>query len=239
LERLRVPRWLGAPLVVVVALGVVALVLWIVVAGLLSGLSSATVLIVGVVTGLFILLFLMKDWRLALRLHPLVVMLVTTAGTLLFGILGATLAAPVTAVALRTGPPAPGYRVVRSTNAGVGPLQGHGVELQHVRDHRHERRRVQAEIGGSLSLGQHLGFQEAVEQPAQLGADSFRHRDGGKVLGHLVNQDLGVQLRGLGGLEASRHARTIPTPRPPKRSPPVRHSGSWRQSGALILTHHG
>jgi putative heme transporter len=88
--------------VVVVALGVVALVLWIVVAGLLSGLSSATVLIVGVVTGLFILLFLMKDWRLALRLHPLVVMLVTTAGTLLFGILGATLAAPVTAVALRT-----------------------------------------------------------------------------------------------------------------------------------------
>ena len=38
----------------------------------------------------------------ALRLHPLVVMLVTTAGTLLFGILGATLAAPVMAVALRT-----------------------------------------------------------------------------------------------------------------------------------------
>jgi putative heme transporter len=37
-----------------------------------------------------------------LRLHPLAVMLVTTAGTLLFGMLGATLAAPVTAVALRT-----------------------------------------------------------------------------------------------------------------------------------------
>ena len=37
-----------------------------------------------------------------LRLHPLVVMLVTTTGTLLFGLLGATLAAPVTAVALRT-----------------------------------------------------------------------------------------------------------------------------------------
>ena len=37
-----------------------------------------------------------------LRLHPLVVMLVTTAGTLLFGVLGATLAAPVTAVAQRT-----------------------------------------------------------------------------------------------------------------------------------------
>jgi len=273
LERWRLPRWLGAPLVVVLAIGVVALVLWIVVAGLLgrereilarvtaglneggsltgigtpdtdqalrflgdlvqllvsgllSGLSSATVLIVGVVTGLFILLFLMKDWasvtsaaanqiarllRLpadvgrqivadtvgsfrsyalgvtiiglmngvviglgalvlgvplvlpialvnfvtsyipfygaffagafavlialgakglsvalamlaitlltnntlqnlleplvfgkTLRLHPLVVMLVTTAGTLLFGLLGATLAAPVTAVALRT-----------------------------------------------------------------------------------------------------------------------------------------
>jgi predicted PurR-regulated permease PerM len=38
----------------------------------------------------------------ALRLHPLTVMLVTTAGTLLFGVLGATLAAPVTAVTLRT-----------------------------------------------------------------------------------------------------------------------------------------
>jgi len=37
-----------------------------------------------------------------LRLHPLVVMLVTTAGTLLFGVLGATLAAPATAVTLRT-----------------------------------------------------------------------------------------------------------------------------------------
>jgi putative heme transporter len=202
-------------------------VVQLVVSGLLSGLSSATVLIVGVVTGLFILLFLMKDWRLVtdatsdriaallrlpagvgrqivtdtvgsfrsyalgvtiiglmngavigrgalvldvplvvpialvnfvtsyipffgaffagafavlvtlganglsvavamlaitlltnntlenlleplvfgktLRLHPLVVMLVTTTGTLLFGLLGATLAAPVTAVALRTG----------------------------------------------------------------------------------------------------------------------------------------
>jgi putative heme transporter len=273
LERWHLPRWLGAPLVVVLAIGVVSLILWSVVAGLLgrereiltqvtagldeggslvgvtepdteqalrilgslvgtllagllSGLSSATVLIVGIVTGLFILLFLMKDWRLvtdaaanriaaalrlpagvgqqivsdtvhsfrgyalgvtivglmngvviglgaavlgvplvlpialvnfvtsyipfygaffagafavlialgangvsvalamlaitlltnntlqnlleplvfgkSLRLHPLVVMLVTTAGTLLFGLLGATLAAPVTAVALRT-----------------------------------------------------------------------------------------------------------------------------------------
>jgi putative heme transporter len=37
-----------------------------------------------------------------LRLHPLTVLLVTTAGTLLFGVLGATLAAPVTAVTLRT-----------------------------------------------------------------------------------------------------------------------------------------
>jgi predicted PurR-regulated permease PerM len=37
-------------------------VVQLVVSGLLSGLSSATVLIVGVVTGLFILLFLMKDW---------------------------------------------------------------------------------------------------------------------------------------------------------------------------------
>jgi putative heme transporter len=272
LERWRLPRWVGAPLVVVFAIGIVALILWTVVAellgrdreilarmaaglqeagsvagiagpdpeqairtlgavvgtlvaGLLSGLSSATVLIVGVANGLFILLFLMKDWALVtgaasnrlamalrlppgvgqqivsdtvqsfrgyawgvtivglmnavviglgaavlgvplvlpialvnfitsyvpffgalfagafavlialganglsvalamlaitllanntlqnlleplafgrtLRLHPLVVMLVTTAGTLLFGLLGATLAAPVTAVALR------------------------------------------------------------------------------------------------------------------------------------------
>jgi putative heme transporter len=273
LERLRVPRWLGAPLVVLLAIGVVSGITWMVVAGLLSqgreivaqvtagleeagslpgvaeldtdqavrtlgelvqtlasgllsGLGSVTVLIVGIVTGLFILLFLMKDWQLVtdgtadqlaallglpdrvgrqivsdtvhsfrgyawgltivglmngavvglgalllgvplagpiaivtfvtsyipffgaffagafavlvalgakglsvalamlaitllanntlqnllepvafgrtLRLHPLVVLLVTTAGTLLFGVLGATLAAPVTAVTLRT-----------------------------------------------------------------------------------------------------------------------------------------
>jgi predicted PurR-regulated permease PerM len=273
LERWRLPRWLGAPVVVLLAIAVVALILWSVVAGLLgrereiltqvtagldeagsvpgvegpdpeqavrllgdlvqllvsgllSGLGSATVLLVGIVTGLFILLFLMKDWapvtnaaanRIAgllrlpagvgrqivsdtvhafrsyalgvtiiglmngvviglgavvlgvplalpialvnfvtsyipfygaffagafavlialganglgvalamlaitlvtnntlqnlleplvfgktLRLHPLVVMLVTTAGTLLFGLLGATLAAPVTSVTLRT-----------------------------------------------------------------------------------------------------------------------------------------
>jgi putative heme transporter len=273
LERWRVPRWLGSPLVVVLAIGVLFLVAWMVVSqllgrdreiltqvtsgfdqagslagvsdadseqavqtagrvlqtligGVLAGLGSATVLIVGFVTGLFILLFLMKDWQLVfdgtsdriarllttpnsvgqqilsdavhsfrsyawgltiiglmnavvvglgalllgvplvlpiaivtlvtsyipyfgafisgafavlialgargpatalailaitlltnntlqnllepvafgktLRLHPLVVMLVTTAGTLLFGVLGATLAAPVVAVALRT-----------------------------------------------------------------------------------------------------------------------------------------
>jgi putative heme transporter len=273
LERWRLPRWLGAPLVVLLAIGVVSVIIWMVVAGLvaqgqeilarvtagleetgslpgvvqmdakeairtlghlvqvlvsglLSGLGSVTVLIVGIVTGLFILLFLMKDWRLVtegtarqiavllglpdgvgrqivadtvhsfrgyalgltvvgvmngvvvglgallfgvplagpvaivtfvtsyipffgaffagafavlialgakglsvalamlaitllanntlqnllepvafgrtLRLHPLVVLLVTTAGTLLFGVLGATLAAPVTAVTLRT-----------------------------------------------------------------------------------------------------------------------------------------
>jgi len=273
LERWRVPRWMGAPLVALLILGIVVAVAWIVVAGVvnqsgqivaqatagleeagslpglaaldteqiartigllvkilvsgwLSGLSSITVLIVGIVTGLFILIYLMKDWRLvvdgtanqigrflrlpttvgdqivsetvhsfrgyargltvigsmnatvvglaalllgvplvgpiaivtfvtsyipyfgaffagafavlialgangltvalimlavtllannslqkilepvafgrALRLHPLVILLVTTAGTLLFGVLGATLAAPVTAVALRT-----------------------------------------------------------------------------------------------------------------------------------------
>ena len=273
LERWRLPRWLGAPLVVLLAIGVVSVFAWMVVAGLvgqghqilaqvtagleetgslpgmveldaaqtvralgelvqvlvsglLSGLGSVTVLIVGIVTGLFILLFLMKDWQLVtdgtahqlaallglpgrvggqivadtvhsfrgyalgltivglmngavvglgallfgvplagpiaivtfvtsyipffgaffagafavlvalgakglsvalamlaitllanntlqnllepvafgrtLRLHPLTVLLVTTAGTLLFGVLGATLAAPVTAVTLRT-----------------------------------------------------------------------------------------------------------------------------------------
>ena len=36
-----------------------------------------------------------------LHLHPLVVLLVTTGGTLLFGILGATLAAPLTAIIVR------------------------------------------------------------------------------------------------------------------------------------------
>ena len=36
-----------------------------------------------------------------LHLHPLVVLLVTTCGTLLFGILGATLAAPMTAIIVR------------------------------------------------------------------------------------------------------------------------------------------
>jgi putative heme transporter len=273
LERWGVARWLAAPIVVLLAIGVVSVIAWMVVAGLLdqggkivaqvtagleetgslagmagldadqavrtlgelvqvlvsgllSRLGSVTVLIVGVVTGLFILLFLMKDWRLVtdgtanqlagllglpasvgrqimadtvhsfrgyalgltivglmngavvglgalvfgvplagsiaivtfvtsyipffgaffagafavlfalgakglsvalamlaitllanntlqnllepvafgrtLRLHPLVVLLVTTAGTLLFGVLGATLAAPVTAVTLRT-----------------------------------------------------------------------------------------------------------------------------------------
>jgi putative heme transporter len=273
LQRLRVPRWLGAPVVVLLLIGVVFLVVWMVISqilgrdreiaaqvtagfdkagsgvglseadteqavkvvgtllrtlveGVLSGLSSVTVLIVGLVTGMFILLFLMKDWRLVfegtarriatllelpgsvgrqilsdtvhsfrgyawgltivglmngavvglgalllgvplagpiaivtfvtsyipffgaffagafavlialgangvgvalvmlgitlltnntlqnllepvafgktLRLHPLVVLLVTTAGTLLFGVLGATLAAPLAAVAQRT-----------------------------------------------------------------------------------------------------------------------------------------
>ena len=260
LERWRLPRWLGAPLVVLLAIGVVSVVVWMVVAGLLgrdreiltqvtAGLDEASslagmsepdtqqavktagtlnqTLLGGVLSGLLgIRLFLMKDWRLVvdgtsnriaallglptgvghqivsdtvhsfrgyaggltivgvmngvvvglgavvlgvplaapiaivtfvtsyipffgaffagafavvialgakglsvalamlaitlltnntlqnllepvafgktLRLHPLVVMLVTTAGTLLFGMLGATLAAPVTAVALRT-----------------------------------------------------------------------------------------------------------------------------------------
>jgi predicted PurR-regulated permease PerM len=36
-----------------------------------------------------------------LRLHPLVVLIVTTGGTLLFGVFGAILAAPVTSAAVR------------------------------------------------------------------------------------------------------------------------------------------
>ena len=56
-----------------------------------------------------------------LHLHPLVVLLVTTGGTLLFGILGATLAAPLTAIIVRArdilrdeaGPP--------GTPVGAGP----------------------------------------------------------------------------------------------------------------------
>ena len=43
----------------------------------------------------------------------MVVMLVTTAGTLLFGVLGATLAAPITAVALRT------INLLRDTDCSV------------------------------------------------------------------------------------------------------------------------
>jgi predicted PurR-regulated permease PerM len=38
----------------------------------------------------------------ALSLHPMVIMLVSTGGALLFGVLGATLAPPLTAVAMRT-----------------------------------------------------------------------------------------------------------------------------------------
>jgi hypothetical protein len=40
------------------------------VSGLLAGLGPVTVLIVGIVTGLFILLFLMKDWRLVVDGPP-------------------------------------------------------------------------------------------------------------------------------------------------------------------------
>jgi predicted PurR-regulated permease PerM len=282
LQRWRLPRWLGAPVVVLIAIAVVVTVGWMVVAGVLregdqilarvsagfdeagsiagasppttdqavkltgdlvailvqglvAGLGSVTVLIVGIVTGLFILLYLLKDWqtvfdwtadRLAgllgrpggvgrqvltdtagsfrayalgltviglmnaviiglgalllgvplalpiaivtfvtsyipffgaffagafavvvalganglstalailaitllanntlqnllepvafgrtLQLHPLTVLLVTSAATLLFGVLGATLAAPVTAVTLRT------VKVLRETDA--------------------------------------------------------------------------------------------------------------------------
>jgi hypothetical protein len=105
------------------------------VSGLLSGLSSITVLIVGIVTGLFILLFLMKDWRPivaassnwvaallglppgvgrqivsdtvhSFRSYALGVTIIGLMNGVVIGLgaalLGATLAAPVTAVALRT-----------------------------------------------------------------------------------------------------------------------------------------
>ena len=70
-----------------------------------------------------------------LRLHPLVVMLVTTAGTLLFGLLGATLAAPVTAVALRTIHLLRQTGRFRSANHSIRALQDAGVAPQHLRDH--------------------------------------------------------------------------------------------------------
>lgn len=110
LQRWWVPRWLGAPLVVLLGVAVVVAVTWMVVIGvleegdqilarvnagfdrassitgapqsvtdqalelvrdaaatliqgLLAGLGSVTMLIVGIVTGLFILLYLLKDWR--------------------------------------------------------------------------------------------------------------------------------------------------------------------------------
>ena len=305
LERWRLPRWVGAVLVVVLAVGIVAGILWIVVAeligrnrqilarvaaglqeagsvagianpdperaikalggvvgtllnGLLSGLSSVTVLIVSVANGLFILLFLMKDWALvtdaaanqaaallrlpagvgrrivsetvhsfrgyawgvtivgvmngvviglgaallgvplvvpialvnfvtsyvpffgallagafavlialgangpstalamlaitlltnntlqnvfeplafgrALRLHPLVVMLVTTTGTLLFGLLGAILAAPVTAAALRVVAILREAGLLAHGTARSGHTKGAGMASPDVRD---------------------------------------------------------------------------------------------------------
>jgi len=114
LESLGIRRWLGAPLVLLLAMAIVAVVVWMVligiigaaaeiqeridsgleeagslagsaepdaeetrkivvnvvevlVGGVLKGLGSITVLIVGMVTGLFILLYLMKDWVTVLR----------------------------------------------------------------------------------------------------------------------------------------------------------------------------
>ena len=51
----------------------------------------------------------------ALAMHPLLIMLVSTGGALLFGVLGATLAPPLTAVAIRT------VGVLRDANVIPGP----------------------------------------------------------------------------------------------------------------------
>lgn len=168
LERWRIPRWLGAVLVMLIAIALLAFIVWLVVTGLVSRESAITreateglqavpiadltesalgvplagpIAIVTLVTsyipffgaflsGAFavVIAFGAQDLGVALamlaivllsnntlqnllepvafgralRLHPLTVMLVTTAGTLLFGVLGATLAAPVTAVVVRT-----------------------------------------------------------------------------------------------------------------------------------------
>ncbi|MGC5165427.1 AI-2E family transporter [Luteimicrobium sp. DT211] len=56
-----------------------------------------------------------------LRLHPLVVLLVTTAGTLLFGLMGAILAAPVTSACLNA------LRVLRE----AGLFEEHVVAVEH------------------------------------------------------------------------------------------------------------
>jgi predicted PurR-regulated permease PerM len=70
----------------------------------------------------------------ALRLHPLVVMLVTTTGTLLFGLLGAILAAPVTAAALRVVAILREAGLLAQGTAGPGRPQGAGMAPPDVRD---------------------------------------------------------------------------------------------------------
>jgi hypothetical protein len=141
LERWRVPRWLGAPLVVLLVIGVVSVVAWVVVAGLVGqplgwadrhrDLRDQLLPFFGAFfAGAFAVVIArgakgaecrpgQVGHHLAGQQHPaepagagglrqdataapLVVLLVTTAGTLLFGVLGATLAAPITAVTLRT-----------------------------------------------------------------------------------------------------------------------------------------
>jgi predicted PurR-regulated permease PerM len=101
LERWRLPRWLGAPLVVLLAIGVASLVVWMVVAGLLG---RDREILTQVTAGLD------EAGSLAGLPEPDTEQVVKTAGTLirtllggvLSGMLGATLAAPVTAVTLRT-----------------------------------------------------------------------------------------------------------------------------------------
>jgi putative heme transporter len=115
LERWRLPRWLGAPLVVPIALvnfvtsyipfygAFFAGAFAVLIAVGANGVSVAVAMLaITLLTNTLQNLLEPLVFGTTLRLYPLVVMLDMTAGTLLFGLLGATLAVPVTAVALRT-----------------------------------------------------------------------------------------------------------------------------------------
>jgi hypothetical protein len=60
-------------------------------------------------------------------------------------------------------------RARRSETGRVREPQRVGVEPQELGDDRQQRRRVKAEVGGTLGLRQDVAFQEPVQNPAQLG----------------------------------------------------------------------